>query len=443
MLLIGNGKLLTRDAENGYYPHGAVAVDGGLIKDVGEHNAMRQKYPDAELIDAHGGLIMPGLINAHSHIYSAFARGLSIKGFNPTNFFEVLDGQWWKIDRLLDVEGTKYSAYETYIESIKNGVTTLYDHHASYGEIEGSLKAIADVAEDIGIRTCLCYEVSDRDGEKKRDAAIRENADFIAYAKKKNSDMLRALFGMHAAFTISDETFKKCAAVKPDDIGYHIHVAEGMDDVYSSLQNYGKRTVFRLHDMGILGDKTICGHCIHLSPAEMDLLKHTNTMVVNNPQSNMGNAVGCSPVLQMFKKGILLGLGTDAYTHDMLESLKNALTIQRHNACLPNVGWNEVTTMLFAGNRSIGARHFETPLGAITPGAAADIAVFDYKAYTPFGAYNADGHILFGLSGKQCIHTICNGKVLMKDRKLLCCDEEAVNAKTLELTTKFWDMINV
>jgi len=442
MLLIGNGKLLTRDAEGTYFENGAVLCEGGRIADVGETWALKKRYPRAEFLDARGGVIMPGLINAHSHIYSAFARGLSIKGYNPTNFYEILDGMWWNIDRHLDVEGTRYSAYQTYIDSIKNGVTTLYDHHASYGEIEGSLFAIADVARELGVRTCLCYEVSDRDGREKRDAAIRENVSFIRYAQNENSDMIKAMFGLHAAFTLSDKTLEKCAAEKPAGAGFHIHVAEGMDDVYDSLRNFGKRTVNRLFDMGILGEKTIAGHCIHMSPAEMEILRATDTMVVNNPESNMSNAVGCSPVLQMYAKGILLGLGTDAYTNDMLESLKAANCIQKHNACLPNVGWNEVTSMLFTGNRRIGARFFEAPLGELSVGAAADVAVFDYKTYTPFGSDNADGHIMFGMSGKQCIHTVVNGRVLMKDRQLLCCDEDAVNAKTLELTAKLWKQLN-
>ena len=106
--------------------------------------------------------------------------------------------------------------------------------------------------------------------------------------------------------------------------GYHIHVSEGMNDVYDSLQNYGRRPVQRLQDHGILGPKTILGHCIHVNTAEMEIIKETGTMVVNNPESNMGNAIGICPVLQLHKRGILLGMGTDAYTNDMLESLKVA-----------------------------------------------------------------------------------------------------------------------
>ncbi len=130
------------------------------------------------------------------------------------------------------------------------------------------------------------------------------------------------------------------------------------------------------------------GHCIHVSPAEMDIIKETGTMVVNNPQSNMGNAVGCAPVLQMYQKGILIGLGTDDYTHDMLESLKVLLPMQRHNTAQPNVGW--CTGMLFQNNAKIGARYFKKPLGILAEGAAADVIVMDYKPFTLSDA-NIDG----------------------------------------------------
>ena len=169
--------------------------------------------------------------------------------------------------------------------------------------------------------------------------------------------MIAAMFGGHATFTLSDETMDKMAEANDGLTGFHIHVSEGMNDVYDSLQNYGRRPVQRLQDHGILGPKTILGHCIHVNTAEMELIKATGTMCVNNPESNMGNAVGCSPVLQLFRHGILVGLGTDAYTNDMLESLKVALAIQRHNACMPNVGWCEVTDMLFRNNARIGARY--------------------------------------------------------------------------------------
>lgn len=442
MYLIANGKLITRDSAMPYLENGGVAVEGAKILEVGETAALKAKYPQAEFIDAKGMVIMPAFINAHSHIYSGLARGLSIKGHNPTNFFEVLDGMWWNIDRHLTLEDTRRSAYTTYIDSIKTGCTTVFDHHASYCEIEGSLFAIEEVAKELGVRTCLCYEVSDRDGEAKCDAAIQENADFIAHCEKEQDPMVKAMFGGHALFTISDRTFEKMVKANDGRTGFHIHVAEGMNDVYDSLQKYGTRSVNRLLNQGILGPKTLLGHCIHVNPAEMDIIKETGTMVVNNPESNMGNAVGCSPILQMIQKGILVGMGTDAYTFDMLESLKVALIIQRHHACLPNVAWCEVTDMLFKNNREICAKYFPDPLGILKAGAAADVIVMDYKPFTPFGGDNIDGHMIFGMTGRQCETTMCNGRLLMKDRHLIGIDEEAVNARTLEVSKKLWGRLN-
>ena len=439
MYLIANGKLITRDSAMPYLENGGVAVEGAKILEVGETAALKAKYPQAEFIDAKGMVIMPAFINAHSHIYSGLARGLSI---NPTNFFEVLDGMWWNIDRHLTLEDTRRSAYTTYIDSIKTGCTTVFDHHASYCEIEGSLFAIEEVAKELGVRTCLCYEVSDRDGEAKCDAAIQENADFIAHCEKEQDPMVKAMFGGHALFTISDRTFEKMVKANDGRTGFHIHVAEGMNDVYDSLQKYGTRSVNRLLNQGILGPKTLLGHCIHVNPAEMDIIKETGTMVVNNPESNMGNAVGCSPILQMIQKGILVGMGTDAYTFDMLESLKVALIIQRHHACLPNVAWCEVTDMLFKNNRKIAAKYFDAPLGILKPGAAADVIVMDYKCFTPFSDANIDGHMIFGMTGRQCETTMCNGKLLMKDRQLIGIDEEAMNARTMEASKKLWSRLN-
>lgn len=442
MYLVTNGRLITRDEAHPYYEKGGVVYDGSTIVEVGNEQELRSKYPQAKLIDAKGGVIMPAFINAHTHIYSALARGLSIKGNNPTNFLEVLDGLWWNIDRHLTMDATKASADALYLDCIKQGVTTIFDHHASFCEIPGSLFKIAESAKEFGVRSCLCYEVSDRDGEEKSLQAIQENADFITYCQSQKDPMLAAMFGGHALFTISDKTFDRMVAANNGRTGYHIHVSEGMNDVYDSLQNYGRRPVQRLQDHGILGEKTILGHCIHVNTAEMEIIANTKTMCVNNPESNMGNAVGCSPVLQLFKHGILVGLGTDAYTNDMLESLKVALTIQRHNACLPNVGWCEVTDMLFKNNAKMCAKYFPAELGVLKPGASADIIVMDYKPFTPFSGDNIDGHMLFGMTGRQCQTTIGAGKLLMHDRQLVDVDEDAVNARIYEQSRKLWGTLN-
>ena len=167
MLLVENGRVVTRSNENPYIADGAVAIDGTKIVAVGGREELRRAYPNATSLDAHGGLVMPGLINCHTHIYSGLARGLAIKGCNPTNFLQNLEQQWWNIDRHLTLDGTRACAYITMMESFRNGVTTIFDHHASFRQIPGSLFAIKDVAQEMGMRACLCYEVSDRDGKQK------------------------------------------------------------------------------------------------------------------------------------------------------------------------------------------------------------------------------------------------------------------------------------
>ena len=442
MLIVKNGRVITRDAAHPYYKDGAVVIDGEQILEVGACQDLEKKYPKAETIDAKGGLIMPGFINAHTHIYSGLARGLSVKGYNPTNFYEILDGMWWAIDRKLDLDLTRASAYVTILECIRDGVTTIFDHHASFCEIPGSLFAIKDVAKELGMRACLCYEVSERDGEEKCLQSIQENADFLTWCEMENSDMIKAMFGGHALFTISDKTFEKMVEANDGRTGFHIHVAEGMNDVWDSLQNYGTRPVERLLNNNILGKKTLLGHCIHLSGSEMDIIRETGTMVVNNPESNMGNAVGCAPVLQMMKKGILVGMGTDAYTHDMLESLKVFLIIQRHNAEMPNVAWGEDMKMLFENNREIAGRYFKKPVGILKAGAAADVIVMDYDPFTPISNENIDGHLLFGMNGHNCRTTIINGKVLYKDRAFVGIDEEKINAFSMEQACRLWGSLN-
>ena len=442
MFLIGNGRLFTRDEKNSFFENGAVVWEDNTIVEVGDFETLKKKYADAEFIDAKGGVIYPAFINTHEHIYSALARGLSIKGYAPNGFLEILDGLWWTIDRNLDNDLTKLSAEATYLECIKNGVTTIFDHHASFGEISGSLFAIEEAARDFGVRSVLCYEISDRDGKEKAHAAIKENVDFAKHALSLKDDFIKGMMGMHASFTISDETMELCRKEKPKEIGYHIHVAEDILDLHRCLKEHGKRIVDRLYDWDVLGEKTLLAHCIYVNPHEMDLIRDTNTMVVHNPESNMGNACGCPPTMEIVHKGILTGLGTDGYTHDMIESWKVANILHKHHLVDPGAAWAEVPEMLFQGNARIANRYFEKKLGVLEKGAAADIIIADYIPPTPMNAGNLNGHMLFGMNGRSVVTTVGNGKVLMKNRELQGIDEERCLAKIREGAARLEKKIN-
>ena len=442
MFLIGNGRLFTRDEKNSFFENGAVVWTDNTIVEVGDFETLKKKYADAEFIDAKGGVIHPAFINTHEHIYSALARGLSIKGYAPNGFLEILDGLWWTIDRNLDNDLTKLSAEATYLECIKNGVTTIFDHHASFGEISGSLFAIEEAARDFGVRSVLCYEISDRDGKEKAHAAIKENVDFAKHALSLKDDFIKGMMGMHASFTISDETMELCRKEKPKEIGYHIHVAEDILDLHRCLKEHGKRIVDRLYDWDVLGEKTLLAHCIYVNPHEMDLIRDTNTMVVHNPESNMGNACGGPPTMEIVHKGILTGLGTDGYTHDMIESWKVANILHKHHLVDPGAAWAEVPEMLFQGNARIANRYFEKKLGVLEKGAAADIIITDYIPPTPMNAGNLNGHMLFGMNGRSVVTTVGNGKVLMKNRELQGIDEERCLAKIREGAARLEKKIN-
>lgn len=443
MLLIGNGRLITRDAQNHFFENGCVAIDGQVVKQVGTTEDLKQAYPEATFIDAKGGVIMPGFINMHNHIYSTFARGLSLTNYHPKNFMDILVDQWWRIDRALTLEDTYQSGKVAYLDSIRNGVTTVFDHHASYGEITGSLTQLSNAADELGIRTCLCYEVSDRDDEQKMREAVQENAAFIKASSLRNDDMQKAMMGMHAAFTLSDASLELCAANTPDGIGYHIHIAEDLADVHDSLKKYGKPIVNRLFDLGILGKQTMAGHCIHIGPHEMELLRDTDTMVVTNPESNMGNAVGCPPAMRMFNEyGILMGLGTDGYTNDVTESYKVGNVIHKHHLADPNAAWAEIPAMLFDNNPQMANRYFKTKLGVLEPNGAADVIIVDYHGPTPMTKENYNMHILFGMNGGMVTDTVINGEIRMRNREVQGIDEEKVWHDAQTQAQSFWKRVN-
>ena len=439
MLLIGNGKIVTRDDSCPFIENGAVLINGAAIREVGESACLREKYPDSEFLDAKGRLVMPGFINTHMHYYSTFARGINLGGRPATTFGEVLSGLWWRLDKQLTLEDVYYSCVGPMIDGIRCGVTSVIDHHASPFAVEGSLFKIAEAAKMFGIRSNLCYEVSDRDGEQTALAGIRENVDFARYCKERNDDMIGALFGLHAQMTVSEKTLERCTAAATG--GFHIHAAEGIEDVVDAVAKYGLRVIERLNKYGVLSDKSIAVHCIHVTDSEIDMLKESGVAVAHNPQSNMGNAVGVSPVLEMLKRRVLVGMGTDGYAADVLESYKTAAILHKHARGIPSVAWAEPPAMLFENNKTIMERFIKGKVGVLAKDHYADIIIVDYDGPTPVNASTINSHILFGIGGRHVNTTIINGRVVMKDRILLNIDEEALLAKSRELAQKLWDRI--
>ncbi len=442
MKIIGNCTLITLNKFIPFVSDGAVLEDEGLIVEVGETKVLRELYPHVEFLNMNGKIVLAGFLNAHMHLYSTFARGFGFGGASPRNFLEILKNIWWKLDKNLTTEEEIYfSALVPLIEGIKSGTTSIIDHHASFGLIDGSLDILENALLKTGVRGVLAYEVSDRWGSDLAQKSIAENVRFIKKAKNSpNKNFISASFGLHASLTLSDKTLDSCAENENKlGSGFHVHVAEGIEDVDDSMKKSGKRVLERLNDFGILGDKTLAIHCVHVNDKEIHLLKETNTMVVYNPESNMNNAVGVPPTIEIDNEGITIGLGTDGYTPSMLESIKVAYILPKFNYHDPRVGGDLAKRMLFENNSKIFSNFFEHPLGIIKKGSYADLVAFDYYPPTPINEDNFFGHLIFGLRENSLNTVIINGDVVMKNHELQKIDEKEVMSKAREIAKKFWE----
>lgn len=439
MIIIGGGAVLTRDPERPYIAGGGVAAgDDGLILALGPVSRLRREYPGASYVDAGGGLIMPGLVNLHHHAYTVFARGLAPRGPRPLRYMDIMEGSWWRLDRAMNLEDVYHSASAAFLDCVRSGVTTVFDQHSSYGAVSGSLSEVSRAADRLGLRACLCYEVSDREGESKCRAAIQENLSFMREASKRGDGMRSGMMGMHAGFTLSDRTLEACMEALPATSGCHIHIAEALEDTTHSLQTYGRSIVRRLRERGVLGRKTIAAHCIHLNWEDVQILRETDTAVAHCPESNMANAVGSADVEAYARAGLTLGLGTDGLGADMFSSLRAASLLCRHVSGDAIAGEGVVPGLLFGGNPRVAGRHFGTELGVLKPGAAADVIVCDYQPPTPLTAENADAHLLWGAVGGSVSTTVIAGKVVMENRLVKTCDADALLSDARQQAADFW-----
>jgi putative selenium metabolism protein SsnA len=438
-ILIKNGIIATLGLQGKVLYGHSLLIENDKISKIAPQGEFTGKY-DKE-IDASNKLILPGFICAHMHFYSTFARGLG-KAEPSANFVEVLENLWWRLDKKLTLEDTYYSALLPLIDGIKRGTTTFIDHHASPYHVTGSLDQIAKAVKETGLRASLCYELSDRDGKKISQEGIDENVNFIKRCQKENDPQLRALFGLHASFTIDDESMEKAASLAKElKTGFHAHTAEALSDEEYNVKNFGMRVVERFNKFGMLGPDTLLIHCVHIDDNEMNLIKDTNTMVVHNPQSNMNNAVGVMDLLKMSQKGITVGLGTDAMTVNMLEELRSCMWVQHLRNNNPSCGFMEVAGTLLENNAKIADRYWNgMGLGELAEGNVADVILMDYCSPTPLDAGSLYGHMIFGVSQSFVDTTIASGKVLMENKKIkLDIDEAMLAGKAMELSKKLWE----
>ncbi|RJP64730.1 MAG: putative aminohydrolase SsnA [Ignavibacteriales bacterium] len=416
-----------------------VVIDKNLILDIGRY--ISGNYSAEDIIDGQGKYISPGLVCAHNHFYSALSRGIIANIPPSSNFQEILKNLWWRLDRALDEESLYYSGIVGALEAIKTGTTSVIDHSASPNYIKGSLTALKNCFEKVGLRGILCYEVTDRNGDEGMIAGIDESKAFAELVgkdriEKNNTRLVEAAIGAHASFTISDETLTRLAAiVKESGKGIHIHVAEDLSDEVISYNNYELSVIERLEKAGALNDKSILAHGVHLSDKEIDIINSFDSFLVHNPRSNMNNSIGFMKKLSVVKN---VALGTDGIGSNMFEEMKIGYFKNQDagNSLYPA----DYLQFLFNGNKIL-SRYFNQSFGKIETGKVADMVMYDYQSPTPLNEKNLAGHFIFGFSSRDVETVIVNGKIVYRDRTFTF-DVKPIYESAQAAAQKLWTKIN-
>jgi putative selenium metabolism protein SsnA len=410
-----------------------VVIDGDRIAAVGPAPRGMPRR------DCSGTLVLPGNVCAHTHLYSALSRGMPYRLAPPGNFLQILQRVWWRLDRALDEPSIRMSALAGGLDALLAGTTTVFDHHASPNFIDGSLDVIASALGELGLRSVLCYEVTDRDGQDRAWAGLAENTRFL----KAGQPLARGLMGAHASFTMSDATLEACVgAAAQAGTGVHVHVAEDAADQRDALAGHGRRVVDRLNAAGVVTERALLAHCVHIDDREREILLGSGATIAHNARSNMNNGVGHSPVMaggherRPADSVSRIALGTDGIGGDMITESQAAFFRAREASLAAPPSWP--LDRLAASSRAAGRVFGEPLLGYITAGAPADVIVLDYPAPTPVSAGNLVGHWTFGLSPRQVRDVLVAGELVIADRSPTRVDAARLAAEAAIEAGRLW-----
>lgn len=413
-----------------------IVIDGSVIKEVGPD--LSAKYPDAIVKEMKGKLVMPGIVCSHNHFYSGLARGIMADIKPSPDFISILKNLWWRMDRALDEEALYYSGLICSLEAIKNGCSSVIDHHASPNYIAGSLNTLRKGFLKAGLRGMTCFETTDRNGGmKEMMAGVEENiafAQLVDRAKEEGTEpyLVEAHIGAHAPFTVTNEGLAMMAeAVQATGRGIHVHVAEDRYDVTHSHHHYSQDIVERLDSFGLINEKTLLAHGLFLSDRDIDILNAKDAFLAHNARSNMNNNVGYNHKLTRFKN---VALGTDGIGADMFEELKFAFF--KHRDAGGPLWPDSFTRSLWNGNEIL-ARNFGAKFGRLDPGNKADLTILDYTSPTPFVADNLPGHIAFGINAGNVNSVIVEGRFVYEDRAFPF-DVAPIYAEASKVAQRLW-----
>ena len=371
---------------------GDLVIEDGTVVAVGPGVA-----PADEGVDAHGALVLPGLVNAHTHIYSALACGMPGPSVAPTNFVEILERLWWRLDKALDADSLRLSGLVGGLEAARSGVTVLFDHHASPGHIGGSLDLIVGGLSAAGLSGTICYETTDRGGPEQMAAGVAEN---VRFANAEPAGW-KAMLGGHASFTLADATLAALGRARRETArGFHIHVAEDKADLAPG------DPVARYDAAGLLGPDTVMAHGVHLTAEALAVAGERGAWLVHNARSNMNNQVGYAGLAPGYAK---LAVGTDGIGCDVLTEVRTAFFKARDAGVV--TAWDLPLTLLQGGLR-MAEQWLGGVRGRFVPGAVGDAVLTDYVPATPLHAENLLGHLLFGFDRSYVARVWAGGQAI-------------------------------
>ncbi|ADH85350.1 amidohydrolase [Desulfurivibrio alkaliphilus] len=428
-LLLTAGRVLTLDEQNREFSDGAVAIKGSEIVAVGPAAELAARWPQAPRLDTPHGLLLPGLINSHTHVAMSCFRGLA----DDLPLMSWLTEHIFPAEAKLTEEIVYHSSLLTMAEMIRSGTTSFCDMYLFTAQV-------AAAAADSGMRAWVgevlydfpspCY------GELENGFQYLEQL----MAEYDGHELVKITVDPHAVYTCSPELLRRLyGRAEKHDALYHIHLAETRDEVAGCLEKYGKRPVAHLDALGVLGERTVAAHGVWLEPAEIELLARRGVKVAHCPESNMKLASGISPVPELLAAGVSVGLGTDGAASnndiDLFGEMDMAAKLHKVNKMDPTV-LPAAQVLRMATRQGAEVLGAGAAIGSLEPGKKADCIVIDLQQphLTPF--YHAPSQLVYAARGADVLHTVINGRLVMENRRLLTIDEEALTLKMQEIQAR-------
>ena len=372
-----------------------------------------------EVINADGKVLIPGLVNTHTHLSMTLMRGLA----DDIPLDDWLNNHIWPVEAELNGEYCYAGALLACAEMIKSGTTCFNDMYFF-------MDHVARAADEAGLRGILSHGMIDFGNEDKRNQEFKESIRIIKKCHNTAEGRIKVAFGPHSPYTCSQKLLEKVKIESAKyGVGIHIHVSETQKEVSDVLKAHGKRPFEYLDDIGFLGNEITAAHAVWLSDSEIDIIKQRDVKISHNPSSNMKLSSGVSPVAELLRKGVCVSMGTDGSASnnnmDLLEEIKIAALLQKVTTMDPTVLTAEKVFKMVTidGAKSLG---LEKQIGSIEVDKKADLALVDMRTpqLTPFR--NPISHLVYSANGGNVDTVICNGEILMKDRNLLRLDEAMV-----------------